>query len=112
MGVSWDMENGRCVTSDHEMVVTANQTNRSRVQELPNFVVGRKISVITSVNGITTARVPSVIVKDENIEFNSDGASTFSSVSLPKARSPSAEGAFDFRRKFQFLPKTVRFVEG
>ena len=58
-----------------------SQLSSPRVQELPSFVVGRKISVITSVNGVTTARVPSVIVKDEAVDLNSDGASIGSNVS-------------------------------
>ena len=37
--------------------------------------------MITSVNGVTTARVPSVIVKDEAVDLNSDGASIGSNVS-------------------------------
>ena len=56
--------------------------NNNLTSEYPNFLVGRKVSVITSLNGITTARVPSVIVKDEAQEFEtSDGGSISSSVS-------------------------------
>ena len=73
----------------HEMILSQcdssrmsnSQLSSPRVQELPSFVVGRKISVITSVNGVTTARVPSVIVKDEAVDLNSDGASIGSNVS-------------------------------
>jgi len=56
--------------------------NNNLTSEYPNFLVGRKVSVITSLNGITTARVPSVIVKDEAQEFEtSDGGSISSSSS-------------------------------
>ena len=56
--------------------------NNNLTSEYPNFLVGRKVSVITSLNGITTARVPSVIVKDEAQELEtSDGGSISSSVS-------------------------------
>ena len=57
-------------------------SNNNLTSEYPNFLVGRKVSVITSLNGVTTARVPSVIVKDEAQEFEtSDGGSISSSVS-------------------------------
>lgn len=55
------------------------RNNRVPSHGFPDFVIGRKISVITSLNGVTTARIPSVIVKDEIQDTNSDGASNVSS---------------------------------